>query len=91
MSDPIVGSRYRYNHTEGLGQQHTDQDLSTVEHPSTPGLTMADLDLEPGTVVVVDEHDQERDLVLVGWVDRAGNPRVTSIDPAVFADHFERI
>lgn len=91
MTDPIVGTRYRYIHTAGLGQHHTDQDLSTVEHPATPGVTMADLDLEAGTLIVVEDYDQERDLVLAGWVDRSGNPRVTSLDPAVFAEHFERI
>lgn len=71
-------STFRYAAAAGLAAQYVG-DLSAE---------MRDLDMPPGTVVTVVGHDDERDLVLVEWTDLSGNGRVTSIEPAVFAENF---
>jgi hypothetical protein len=70
--------QYVYRATAGLAAQHVD------------GLPaeMHELDLHPGTSVTVVGHDDDRGLVLVEWTDRSGNPRITSVDPAMLAEHF---
>ena len=57
-----------------------------ADHPEGP---RAALDMHPGMPVTVAGHDDDRDLVLVNWVDGQDNPRTTSIDPRVFADQFD--
>jgi hypothetical protein len=74
-----IGQRWTYGGPAGLGHIHADGPL----HPE-----MHELDMAPGTVVEVLDHDTARDLVLVGWTDAPGNPRTTSIEPAIFAQHF---
>lgn len=81
MSPPEVDSRYRYAHTVGLGAHHAE--LSAE---------MTELDMAPGTEVIVHDVDQERGgLVLLEWVDRPGNPRMTSVDPQLFGQLFEAV
>lgn len=53
-------------------------------HPDGP---RAALDMPPGQLVTVAGHDDDRDLILVEWSD-GDTPRVTSIEPATFAQHF---
>jgi hypothetical protein len=77
---PRTGSKYTYDAPGGLGAQVADN-----QHPE-----MADLDLHPGTEVKVCGYDDERDLVLVEWVDRQGNPRITSVEPDHFSDAFSK-
>ena len=79
---PTVGSTYRYAADIGLGAAHADGDL----HPD-----MHALDLPPDEEVTVAGHDDDRDLVLLAWTDRAGTPRVTSVDPDLFADRFVNV
>lgn len=84
---PKNGSTWIYSADVGLAARArvADPDLSD-ELPSE----MAALDLAPGTEVTVDGYDTDRDLVLAGWTDSAGTPRVTSIDPAEFAAQFTK-
>jgi hypothetical protein len=64
-----------------------------------PGeVTMADLDMPHGTVVTVatdddgnEVRDGDRDLEIVEWTDRQGNPRRTSVHPEFFAEHFREV
>ena len=87
MAAPKTGTTYTYSGDDGLGAcaRVADPDISD-ELPSD----MAALDMAPGTEVTVDGYDKDRDLVLVGWVDGAGTPRVTSVDPAEFAAQFTK-
>ncbi len=86
MAAPNVGSAYRYRAGDGLAARAriADPDLSD-DLPAE----MHDLDMQPDTVVEVTGYDEERDLVLVGWTDLQGNPRITSVLPADFVDDFE--
>lgn len=78
MAKVKQGSSYRFAAQRGLAAMHVEQ---------LPA-EMAELDLAPDTVVTVEGSDDERGLVLVSWSDRHGNPRVTSVEPDVFAEHF---
>lgn len=81
MGKPRTGARFTYDAPDGLGAQAAGGGLSGE---------MTELDLHPGTEVKVAGYDDERDLVLVEWTDRAGNPRITSVEPAHFADYFTK-
>lgn len=72
MSKPRTGAKYSYDGEKGLGAQHAPRDLSSEMH---------DLDLHPGTEVKVCGYDDDRDLVLVEWVDMQGTMRITSVEP----------
>jgi hypothetical protein len=87
MATPKPGTAYVYSADAGLAARArvADPDL-TDELPTE----MAALDMAPGTEVTVDGYDKDRDLVLVGWTDSAGTPRVTSVEPDVFAETFEK-
>jgi hypothetical protein len=87
MATPKPGTAYVYSADAGLAARArvADPDL-TDELPSE----MAALDLAPGTEVCVEGYDKDRDLVLVGWTDSNGTPRVTSVDPAEFAETFTK-
>lgn len=78
MSKPRTGSRHTFDAPAGLAEQ-ARPDLSQ---------DMRDLDLVPGTEVKVLGHDDDRGLVLLEWTDGQGNPRITSVEPDQFADHF---
>lgn len=78
MALPKTGTRHRFQADAGLAALHVD---------SLPA-EMAELDLHPGTTVTVVGHDEGRGLLLVEWTDRAGNPRITSVEPDVFDEHF---
>jgi hypothetical protein len=80
--NPLVGARYRHDSQQGLAQRLVGDALSP---------DMRALDMPPGAEVTVLDHDADRDLVLVEWIDTHGNPRVTSIEPAVFAEHFTEV
>jgi hypothetical protein len=77
---------YRYKAGAGLGARARVADPDVSDELSSE---MHDLDMASDTEVEVVGHDEERDLVLVNWTDLQGNPRTTSIDPAVFAADFE--
>jgi hypothetical protein len=81
MPVPDIGVAYRYVAESGLAARHVDGELSAEMHA---------LDLHPDTVVAVAGWDDDRGLVLVEWTDAHGTPRVTSVEPAVFAEHFVR-
>jgi hypothetical protein len=67
------------------------------------GRTMADLDMTAGTQVVRlaqsdhpdaahrAEEEQATGLVVLGWTDRHGDERVTSVTPEYFAEHFAAV
>lgn len=55
------------------------------------GRSMADLDMPHDTEVELVGHDDDRNLEIVEWTDRHGDPRRTSIEPDVFASHFEEV
>jgi hypothetical protein len=92
MANPKVGATYRYRHELGLGDAASGPDVDLAQVPVTPGVpdgpAMSELDMQPGTTVVVCGHDEDRDLVLVEWTDMQGNPRTTSVEQAAFAEHF---
>jgi hypothetical protein len=80
---PEIGQKYVYKHNEGkgLGAHHADGELSSE---------MAELDMKPGTeVVVVAENDKGE--LIVAWPDinRPDFPRHTSITADFFGEHFE--
>jgi hypothetical protein len=52
---------------------------------------MADLDMSPGTRVELLEHDHDRDLHRVQWVDKHGTERITSVEPEFFDAHFTEV
>jgi hypothetical protein len=52
--------------------------------------SMEELDLHPGTEVEVVGFEDERDLVIVSWTDRQGNPRRTTVSPDELDAQFER-
>jgi hypothetical protein len=79
---PPVGARYRHDSQLGLALRLVGDDMSP---------DMRALDMPPGAEVTVLDHDADRDLVLVEWVDAHGNPRITSIEPSVFAEHFTEV
>lgn len=80
MSKPRTGARFTYDAPDGLAAQVAER-LSD---------DMRELDLHPGTEVKVAGYDDERDLVLIEWTDRQGNPRITSVEPDHFEQHFTR-
>lgn len=79
---------YRYAADAGLAARArvVDPDVSD-DLPSE----MAELDLKPGTGVTVTGYDRDRDLVLVGWTDAQGTPRITSVEPGHFAATFAKV
>lgn len=79
MSRPETGSRRTYDAPDGLGAQVAEQMTDD----------MRGLDLHPGTEVTVAGYDDDRGLVLVEWTDRQGNPRITSVEPQHFDEHFK--
>jgi hypothetical protein len=80
MAKPRTGSKHTFDAPDALGAMHSrDQSQD-----------MAELDLKPGTEVKVAGYDDDRNLVLVEWTDAQGNPRVTSVEPAQFDDHFTK-
>jgi hypothetical protein len=71
------------------------------QHPAQESeVTMADLDLAHGTEVELlsgpggdpawVEAAEDSGLVYVGWTDSRGTSRVTSLEPAFFAEHFSQ-
>jgi hypothetical protein len=82
MPDIDMDGTYRYRADTGLAATLVDRQLPAE---------MAELDLHPGTEVTVHGYDDDRDLVLVEWSDRSGNPRITSVEPATFAANFEKV
>lgn len=57
-------------------------------HAGSPRMA---LDMPPDTQVVVAGVDEERGLVLVGWTDRFGTPRTTSVTPSTFDAMFAEV
>lgn len=88
MAKPKTGDAYRHAADTGLGADARDADADLVGALPTE---MAELDLHPGVEVTVEGYDDDRDLVLVSWTDGAGNPRITSVEPADFAERFEKV
>jgi hypothetical protein len=87
MAKPRVGGSYTYSGSEGFGQAARRADPSVPDEMSVvDGVNMAWLDMAPGTVVKVAGHDDDRDLVLLEWVDDAGTTRITSVTEDQFAD-----
>lgn len=70
---------HRYTGEAGLGEIHNSELRSD----------MRELDLATGTAVKHVGRDDDRDLELIEWVDAQGNPRISSIEPELFASHFE--
>lgn len=88
MSVPRAGTTYRHTAEQGLAARAriADPTVSDDLHPD-----MAALDMPAGCEVVVADYDAERDLALVEWTDRQGNPRITSVDLADLDADFERL
>jgi hypothetical protein len=87
MAKPRVGGSYTYNGAEGLGQKARIEDPDVPDEMSVvDGVNMAWLDMKHGTAVKVAGHDDDRDLILLEWVDDAGTTRITSVTEDQFAD-----
>jgi len=99
-------TRYVYDHPDGkgFGEHHVEKGRPLLERrsaawqgvdgdaePREGELTMKDLDMPSGTRVELLEHDKDRDLHRVGWVDSQGTERITSIEPAFFREHFAEV
>jgi hypothetical protein len=97
---------YTYDHPEGkgFGEHHVEEGHPALDQrsaawqgvdghatPHASEMTMADLDMPSGTRVELLEHDKERDLHRVQWVDSHGTERITSIDPDFFVNHFAEV
>lgn len=76
---------HKYAHDKGFGEHHATE--AGREIPAE----MRDLDMAPGTEVEHDGTDEDRNLVIVAWTDKAGDARRTSVDPAFFVSHFEEL
>lgn len=100
---PKAGTRYTYSHDTALGHAHMPAKAATTrkravdpdvpdDDPTVAGLhrDMHELDMHPGTEVTAYDYDRDRDLVLVEWTDRVGTPRITSVVPDRFAEHFTK-
>jgi hypothetical protein len=85
---PDIGARYRYAASTGLAAQAR---LADPDVPDDLPAEMHELDLHGQTQVTVADVDEDRDLVIVEWVDRSGNQRRTSIDQDVFATDFTEV
>lgn len=85
MAKPRVGGSYTYGGEEGFGQTARRADPTVPnEMAVVDGVNMAWLDMPPGTEVKVAGHDDDRDLILVEWVDGAGTTRITSVTEEQF-------
>jgi hypothetical protein len=78
---------HRYSHPEGKGFGQHHAEAGQRELPAE----MRDLDMPPGTEVEHIATDDDRNLVVVAWTDRAGDARRTSVDPDFFVSHFEEL
>lgn len=78
---------YVYQADTGLGAHHAGW-TGPPDGMTDRQREMTELDLQPGTAVTVIGHDEDRDLILVSWIDATGTPRTTSVEPTLFADHF---
>jgi hypothetical protein len=82
---PDIGARYRYAASTGLAAQARIADPDVGDELASE---MQELDMHPDTVVTVRDYDLVRDLIVVEWADRSGNPRMTSIEADQFDDQF---
>ena len=80
---PKTGAVYVFGADQALGAQHLDD-------PADQPRDMRELDLQPGTEVTALGFDGGRGLALIEWVDKAGTPRITSVEPDHFTRHFTR-
>jgi len=101
-------SKFVFEGPAGYGAHHAD-DADDPLHErgiypgvdAAPGQSMADLDLEPGTVVELDtdddpdsetfgavHRDDDADAELIIWTDKFGTARRTAVPAAYFAEHF---
>jgi hypothetical protein len=87
MVKPKVGSKATLTGDDGLGQAARKADPG-VSDEMRDG--MEELDMPAGTVVEVIGIDDDRDVVLLEWVDGSGNDRITSVTEDDFAARFKK-
>lgn len=87
MAKPKVGTKATLTGDDGLGQAARKADPG-VSDDMRDG--MADLDMSPDTEVTVIGIDDDRDVVLLEWVDGSGTDRITSIAEEDFASRFKK-
>ncbi len=89
MAEAEVGHRYVYHGSAGLAEVLLGQPVTAEQR---------DLDMHPGTEVVVEAlvpakepgaHDDSEDSAVVSWRDRSNNPRQTSVGIGRFGELFE--
>jgi hypothetical protein len=85
------GDRFRFAGADGLGQAARIADPDVPEAQNLMRSDMAELDMPAGCEVEVVGHDEDRDLVLVQWMDGQGNPRITSVPELELAAQFEKL
>ena len=76
-----IGAMYVYNHTVGLGAE-AKGDVLTAE--------MDELDMQPGTEVVVLAIDDEG-WPIANWTDSHGIDRNTAIETTTFGNYFDKV
>lgn len=102
-SRPRTGSKYTFDAPAALGELHMPDDrrqrradaVNPDVEDDDPDIAEvrrahARQDMQPGTEVKVCGHDDDRDLILVEWTDSEGTPRITSVEPGQFNDHFTK-
>jgi hypothetical protein len=67
----------------------TDEQRAKVS--TLRNLTMHDLDMHHGTEVTYAGRDDDRDLEMVEWTDKVGNPRRTSVTLEQFNQFFREV
>jgi hypothetical protein len=80
--DPaVVGDHYIYEHNRGLGHEARG-DVLTAE--------MTELDMQPGTEVVVVAID-DAGWPIANWTDQKGIDRNTAIETTTFSTYFTKV
>lgn len=101
---PPKARKFVYDNHTALGHAHMPKQAADARRravdPNVPDedpvaaerhRDMHEMDLHPGTEVTHIGRDEDRDLELVEWTDRLGNPRITSIAPDHFAEKFKEV
>lgn len=88
MAEIKVGQKVTFRGDQGLGQAGRIADPDIPEERNELRSEMVEMDLTPGTKCQVTGVDDDRDLVLIGWTDSLGNPRITSVTEDDFRSNF---
>jgi hypothetical protein len=86
LAEPIGGDALR-----AVADVMNPTDEQRAELDAFLSRTMEDLDMAHGTEVEHTGRDEGRNLEIVEWSDKHGDPRRTSIEPDFFAANFREV